>query len=57
MTTLVLYVGITMSFLTVWGVIMVGSYLLGDETDDSPKSVAADRVPEIPSAADRARLG
>ena len=57
MTTLVLYVGITMSFLTVWGVIMVGAYLLGDETDDSPTPVAADWVPETPAAADRARLG
>ncbi len=57
MTTLVLYVGITMSFLTMWGVIMVGSYLLGDETDDSPTSVSADRVPETSAAADSARLG
>ena len=36
MTSLVLYVGIAMTFLTVWGVIMVGSFLLGGETDDSP---------------------
>ena len=57
MTTLVLYVGIAMAFLTVWGVIMVGAYLLGGETADSPTSVAADWVSETPAAADRARLG
>ncbi len=57
MTTLVLYVGIAMAFLTVWGVIMVGAYLLGGETADSPTAVAADWVPETPAVADRARLG
>lgn len=57
MTTLVLYVGIAMAFLTVWGVIMVGAYLLGGETTDSPAAVAADRVSETPPVADRARLG
>ena len=56
MTTLVLYVGITVSFLAMWGVIMVGSYLLGGEADDSPTSVAADWATEAPAAADRARL-
>ena len=57
MTNLVLYIGIAMAFLTVWGVIMVGAYLLGGETTDSPTSVAADRVTETSAAADRARLG
>lgn len=57
MTTLVLYVGIAMAFLTVWGVIMVGAYLLGGETTDSPTAVAADWVSETPPVADRARLG
>ena len=57
MTTLVLYVGIAMAFLTVGGVIMVGAYLLGGETADSPPAVAADWVSETPPVADRARLG
>ncbi len=57
MTTLVLYVGIAMAFLTVWGVIMVGAYLLGGETADSPTAVTADWVSETPPVADRARLG
>ncbi len=57
MTTLVLYIGIAMAFLTVWGVIMVGAYLLGGETADSPTAVADDGVSETPAAADRARLG
>ena len=54
MTSLVLYVGIAMTFLTVWGVIMVGSFLLGGETDDSPTAVKADWVPQAPVAAERA---
>ena len=57
MTTLVLYVGIAMAFLTVWGVIMVGAYLLAGETADSPTAVADDWVSETSAAADRARLG
>ena len=57
MTSLVLYVGIAVTFLTVWGVIMVGGYLLGRETADSPTAVAAGRVTEISAVADRARLG
>ena len=57
MTTLVLYVGIAVAFLTVWGVIMVGAYLLGGETGDAPRAVGADWVTETPTVADRARLG
>ena len=57
MTSLVLYIGIAMAFLTVWGVIMVGAYLLGGETLESPRAAATDWVPEIPAVADRARLG
>jgi hypothetical protein len=56
MTTLVLYVGIAMVCITVWGVIMVGAYLLGDETADSPPAVAAEWVSETPAAVDSARL-
>ena len=56
MTTLVLYIGIAMTFLTVWGVIMVGAYLLGGETADPPTAVAAEWVSETPAAVDSARL-
>ena len=56
MTTVVLYVGIAVAFLTVWGAIMVGAYLLGGETADSPTDLAADWVSETPPAADHARL-
>ena len=37
MTSLVLYIGIAMTFLTVWGVIMVGAYLLGREAGDDER--------------------
>jgi|GEM_PF-2653224 len=57
MTTLVLYIGIAVAFLTVWGVIMVGAYLLGGETADSATAVTADFLSEVPAVADRARLG
>ncbi len=56
MTSLVLYIGIAVAFLTVWGVIMVGAYLLGGGTADVPTAVTADSVTETPAAADRARL-
>ena len=56
MTSLVLYIGIAITFLTVWGVIMVGAYLLGRETADVPSAVAAVRVTTIPADADCARL-
>ena len=55
MTTLVLYVGIAMAFLTVWGVIMVGAYLLGDGTADSPTAVSAGLGTDAPAIADGVR--
>jgi hypothetical protein len=51
MTTVVLYVGIAVAFLTVWGVIMVGAYLLGDGSADAPPPVTADCVTDTPAAA------
>ena len=56
MTTLVLYVGIAMAFLTVWGVIMVGAYLLGDGTADAPTAATASPVTDTLAAADAVRL-
>ena len=56
MTSLLLYVGIAVTFLTVWGVIMVGGYLLGREPNDAPPAVTAGRVSEAPTAAKIARL-
>jgi len=41
MSTLVLYVGIAVTFLTLWGVIMVGGYLLGRESADAPTALAS----------------
>ena len=57
MTSLVLYIGIAMAFLTVWGVVMVGAYLLGGDTTDSPTAVTAEWVSETPAAVDSARIG
>ena len=57
MTSLVLYIGIAVTFLTVWGVIMVLGYLLGRETASVPAAVVAGRVSKTPPPADRARLG
>ena len=45
MTSLVLYVGIAVTFLTVWGVIMVGGYLIGREPVEAP---TLRRVPPPP---------
>lgn len=56
MTSVVLYVGIAVVFLTVWGVIMVGAYLLGDGTADAASTVTAGRATESVDASDRARL-
>ncbi len=56
MTSLLLYVGIAVTFLTVWGVIMVGGYLLGREPNDAPTAIAAGKVSEAPTAAKVARL-
>ena len=57
MTTLMLYVGIAVTFLTVWGVVMTGSYLLGRDTGSPPPPVAVDWVTETSADADGARLG
>ncbi len=46
MSTLVLFVGIAVTFLTVWGVIMVGSFLLGGEPAEANNSSDADWVSE-----------
>ena len=51
MTSVVLYVGIAVAFLTVWGVIMVGAYLLGDETVDAPSAVSSSLLIDPPVAA------
>ena len=56
MTSLLLYVGIAVTFITVWGVIMVGGYLLGREPNDAPTAIAAGKVSEAPTAAKVARL-
>ena len=56
MTSLVLYVGIAVAFLTVWGVIMVGAYLLGESTADAPTAVTAGRVIDTSAAATEGRL-
>ena len=42
MSTLMLYVGTAVTFLTVWGVIMVGGYLLARESTDAPAPLASD---------------
>ncbi|MEO7369559.1 MAG: hypothetical protein ABI949_07045 [Ilumatobacteraceae bacterium] len=42
MSTLMLYVGVAVTFLTVWGVIMVGGYLLGRESADESTAIASD---------------
>ena len=55
MTSLLLYIGIAVTFLTVWGVIMVGGYLLGREPNDAPTAIAADWLTETPLVADIAR--
>ena len=48
MSTLVLYVGISVTFLTVWGVIMVGGYLIGRESADAPTALATHTMTERP---------
>ncbi len=54
MTTVVLYVGIAVAFLTVWGVIMVGGYLLGGESADAPTGLASEAINErsVPGESD-----
>ena len=54
MSTLMLYVGTAITFLTVWGVIMVGGYLLGREPADAPTALSPDGMTErsVPGEAD-----
>lgn len=52
MSTLVLSVGIAVTFLTLWGVVMVGAYLLGRESTDVPVAPAPDEITKR-SAPDR----
>ena len=54
MSTLMLYVGTAITFLTVWGVIMVGGYLLGREPADAPTSLPPDGMTgrSVPGEAD-----
>ena len=47
MSTVLLYVGIAVTFLTVWGVIMVGGYLLTRESTDAPAPLASDGVTKV----------
>jgi hypothetical protein len=51
MSRLVLSIGIAVTFLTVWGVIMVGSYLLRDNVADAPAALATDWVSPAPDLA------
>ena len=58
MTTLVLSIGIAVTFLTVWGVIMVGAYLIGREPSDVALAVVAPgRANVIEAGFDGTRLG
>ena len=57
MSTLMLYVGIAVTFLTVWGVIMVGGYLLGGESADAPTALASDGMTERSVHGERDLIG
>jgi len=57
MSTLMLYVGIAVTFLTVWGVIMVGAYLLGGESADAPTALASDGMTERAVHCERDLIG
>ncbi len=54
MSTVMLYVGFAVTFLTVWGVIMVGGYLLRGEPADAPTALEPDWITErsVPSESD-----
>lgn len=49
MTSLLLSVGIAVTFLTVWGVIMVGAYLIGREPVEAPIPLALDGLSDRPT--------
>lgn len=42
MSTLVLSIGIAVTFMTIWGVIIVGSYMLGIESSDALRTRSAE---------------
>ena len=48
MSTLMFYVGIAVTFVTVWGVVMVGGYMLGGDSPAAPTALALDRMTERP---------
>ena len=52
MTNLVLSIGIAVTFLTVWGVIMVGVYLLVGEAAEPPNAITVDWVTQSLAATD-----
>ena len=52
MSALVLSIGIAVTFLTVWGVIMVGSYMLRGGTTDPPAQSVTEWVTPGPELAD-----
>lgn len=56
MTSLVLSIGIAVTFLTVWGVIMVVAYLLGREPAAAPAVVAVEWAAATPAAVDPVQL-
>jgi hypothetical protein len=56
MSTLVLSIGIAVTFLTVWGVIMVGSYMLRGGVADAPTAVVNDWVVPSPDIAENELL-
>lgn len=44
MSMVVLYVGIIVTFMTVWGVIMVAGFMLGGMSPDTPNADVSDWV-------------
>ena len=56
MTSLVLSIGIAVTFLTVWGVIMVVAYLLGREPALAPAAVTVEWIAATPAAVDPVQL-
>ena len=57
MSTLMFYVGIAVTFVTVWGVVIVGGYMLGGESPATPTTLALDTMTDRPTSADSDLLG
>lgn len=57
MSTLVLSVGMAVTFLTVWGVTMVGSYLIGRDPEVAPTSPLPDWNAEQPAPGESDLVG